>query len=83
MKGPYVICPACGRLHLAPGAPHYCSIACYRKGRGLDDPDTGDGRKLCGRCGTAYVTSPSDSVCCCSGCLRTDPAVPFSIAAAK
>lgn len=50
---PIVACPACGRLH--PGhansdEPHYCSIACYRAGHGLDDPHTGDGRRLCPGC---------------------------------
>jgi hypothetical protein len=29
---------------------HYCSIACYRDGHGLDDPDTGDGRQWCPGC---------------------------------
>jgi hypothetical protein len=68
----HVICPACRRLHLARGAPHYCSIACYRSGNGLDDQETGDGRRLCERCGTAYVTPANDSSQCLS-CVQERP----------
>ena len=43
------VCANCGRSRpshpsAGPDEPLYCSIGCYRSGRGLDDRDTGDGR---------------------------------------
>jgi hypothetical protein len=66
-----VACPACGRAH--PGhsgttEPHYCSIGCYRAGRGLDDPVTGDGRRWCTGC-QRYL-QPGDKRRFCSDACR-------------
>jgi hypothetical protein len=47
-------------MHLAPGTPHYCSIACFRRGTGLDDPITGDGKHLCPNA-MGYLVAPRDS----------------------
>ena len=64
-------CPACGRAHPAPAGatdPHYCSITCYRAGRGLDDPVTGDGRRWCAGCQRYF--QPGDSRRFCSDACR-------------
>jgi predicted nucleic acid-binding Zn ribbon protein len=73
VERPLVGCPACGRLH--PGydnpadraKPHYCSIACYRTGRGLDDPVGGDGRRWCGRCRRYLTPAETDHSCDADG----------------
>jgi hypothetical protein len=64
-------CPACGRAHPAPAGatdPHYCSITCYRAGRGLDDSVTGDGRRWCAGCQRYF--QPGDSRRFCSDACR-------------
>lgn len=64
-------CPACGRAHPAPAGatePHYCSITCYRAGRGLDDPVTGDGRRWCAGCQRYF--QPGDNRRFCSDACR-------------
>jgi hypothetical protein len=43
------VCAHCGgprppHPNARPDEPLYCTIGCYRAGRGLDHPDTGDGR---------------------------------------
>jgi hypothetical protein len=62
---PILVCPTCNRPHRAPpGAtdPHYCSIACYRTGHDLDDPDGGDGRRWCPGC-SRYLNSTTRRSC--------------------
>jgi hypothetical protein len=69
-----ITCPACGRNHPAPpGAthPHYCSLACYRTGYGLDDPDTGDGRRWCAGC-TRYFEPVGNQRFCSDACRVAD-----------
>jgi hypothetical protein len=67
-------CPTCGRAHPghAGGAsgPHYCSIACYRTGQGLDDPATGDGRRWCEGC-RRYLDA-DDGRWCSDACRVAD-----------
>ncbi|MGH9190980.1 MAG: hypothetical protein ACRDZ0_00710 [Acidimicrobiales bacterium] len=67
-------CPACGRDHTAPAGatdPHYCSIACYRSGHGLDDPATGDGRRWCAGC-KRYFDTHDDRRWCSDACRVAD-----------
>jgi hypothetical protein len=67
-------CPACGTAHRAPpgtAEPHYCSIACYRTGHGLDDPTTGDGRRWCGGC-KRYLDADDDRRWCSDACRVAD-----------
>lgn len=67
-------CPACGRQHAVPfGAtdPHYCSIACYRTGHGLDDPHTGDGKRWCEGC-RRYFEAAGEQRFCTEACRVRD-----------
>jgi hypothetical protein len=67
-----VACPVCGRPHLAPGAPHYCSIICFRQGHGLDDPKTGDGRHLCPGCMRYFEPASASPRYCSPACKLAD-----------
>ena len=71
-EGFVVACPACGVRHLAPGAPHYCSIICFRRGTGLDDPVTGDGNHMCPACMRYFEPTPTATTYCSPEC---DPEV--------
>jgi hypothetical protein len=86
---PLVPCPNCGRLHHAArgSEPHYCSIACYRAGTGLDDPATGDGRHWCPGC-SRYINPDDHRHWCSPACRvadwrRRQPPRPLSPAAAN
>ncbi len=72
---PLVPCTACSRLHPGHAAgdsgPHYCSIACYRSGHGLDDPLTGDGRRWCSGC-RRYFQPVGDRRWCSDACRVAD-----------
>jgi endogenous inhibitor of DNA gyrase (YacG/DUF329 family) len=66
-----VACPACGAMHSAPGSPHYCSIPCYRQGHGLDEPETGDRRRLCPGC-MRYLDAGTSRRYCSDACKLAD-----------
>lgn len=70
----HLACPTCGQTHPVPAGatdPHYCSIACYRAGTGLDDPVTGDGQQWCPGC-RRYTETAGHGHFCSDACRVTD-----------
>ena len=68
----HVTCPACRRDHLAPaffprGEPHYCSLACFYEGKGINGPGGGHVRRLCPGC-MRYFERESGSMYCSDAC---------------